>query len=415
MMSELTWYVGVDWGSRKHQVCVLDGAGEVCGERAFAHGGPGLCAMGSWILETVGDVAPATVGVAIETPRGPVVESLLEHGLAVYSINPKQLDRFRDRYSPAGAKDDRRDALVLASALRTDPHCLRRVTALDPQLVELREWLRIRAELMDARTQLVNRMHEMLWRYYPAFNRLVGDELSAPWAQALWRRLPTPAVARRARLSTYAKLLQKHRLRRFDAVALKAQLTEQPPNIERAAASAAETHTRLLTKRLALVAEQLAEADAQIDALLEKLGGADPRSGAVAAADPDEKPRDATILRSITGVGRCVLSTLLAEAGDVLSRRDYRALRSLSGMAPVTRQSGGSRIVTRRLAVNGRLRDAVLDWARVAVQHDAACAAKYAALRARGHGYYRALRSVADGLLRLACAMLRDGTLYQPR
>ena len=110
-----------------------------------------------------------------------------------------------------------------------------------------------------------------------------------------------------------------------------------------------------------------------------------------------------------------MLSTLLAEAGDVLSRRDYRALRSLSGMAPVTRQSGGSRIVTRRLAVNGRLRDAVLDWARVAVQHDAACAAKYAALRARGHGYYRALRSVADGLLRLACAMLRDGTLYQPR
>lgn len=66
------------------------------------------------------------VGVAISTPRGPVVECLMERGLAVHSINPKQLNRFRDRYSSTGAKDDHRDARVLASALRTDPHCLRR-------------------------------------------------------------------------------------------------------------------------------------------------------------------------------------------------------------------------------------------------------------------------------------------------
>jgi hypothetical protein len=32
----------------------------------------------------------------------------------------KQLDRFRDRYSVAGAKDDKRDAMVLADSLRTD-------------------------------------------------------------------------------------------------------------------------------------------------------------------------------------------------------------------------------------------------------------------------------------------------------
>ena len=36
------------------------------------------------------------VGVAIETPRGPVADSLMERDFAVHSINPKQLDRFRD-------------------------------------------------------------------------------------------------------------------------------------------------------------------------------------------------------------------------------------------------------------------------------------------------------------------------------
>ena len=61
-----------------------------------------------------------------------------------------------------------------------------------------------------------------------------------------------------------------------------------------------------------------------------------------------------------------------------------------------------------------RLRDALYHWARVAVQHDPASKAKYAALRARGHGHARGLRSVADRLLAVACAMLRCQTCYQP-
>ena len=95
----------VDWGSQKHQACLLDtaGAGEVLGEREFEHGGAGLSEMADWLLSfTVGNAV--NVGVAIETPSGTVVESLLEHGYAVHSINPKQLDRFRDRLSPGGRK-----------------------------------------------------------------------------------------------------------------------------------------------------------------------------------------------------------------------------------------------------------------------------------------------------------------------
>jgi hypothetical protein len=42
--------------------------------------------------------------VAIEMTQGPVVEALLERGFCVYGINPKQLDRFRDRFTVAGAK-----------------------------------------------------------------------------------------------------------------------------------------------------------------------------------------------------------------------------------------------------------------------------------------------------------------------
>ena len=99
------WFVGVGGGFTEAQVCVTDADGEVLGERAFEHGGQGLSEMADWLLSVAGGEA-AAVGVAIEVPRGPVVESLMERGFVVYSINPKQLDRFRDRISPTGRAGD---------------------------------------------------------------------------------------------------------------------------------------------------------------------------------------------------------------------------------------------------------------------------------------------------------------------
>ncbi len=48
-------------------------------------------------------------------------------------INPKQLDRMRDRFTIAGAKDDRLDAFVLADSLRTDMRFYRFLDPADPQ------------------------------------------------------------------------------------------------------------------------------------------------------------------------------------------------------------------------------------------------------------------------------------------
>jgi hypothetical protein len=75
------------------------------------------------------------------------VEVLLGHGFEVFSINHKQLDCFRDRYFPAGAQDDGRDALVLANSLRTDQHCFRALHLSDPRIIRLRELTRVDEEL----------------------------------------------------------------------------------------------------------------------------------------------------------------------------------------------------------------------------------------------------------------------------
>src|SRR5215468_4382423 len=105
MHKQRKWFAGVDWASQEHVVSLHDDTGTKVGQRKFAHGGAGLSDMIAWLLKAIGGTA-GEIHVAIETPHGPIVEALLERGFNVYSINPKQLDRFRDRFTVAGVKDD---------------------------------------------------------------------------------------------------------------------------------------------------------------------------------------------------------------------------------------------------------------------------------------------------------------------
>ncbi len=408
MTDDARWFAGVDWASQAHQACLIDSGGRIIGERSFAHGGDGLAEFCNWLLAMTGATEAAAIAVAIEVPHGPIVETLLERGFQVYAINPKQLDRFRDRFTVAGAKDDRRDAHVLSDSLRTDRHCFRRLAAEDAIIIELREWSRMTEDLQQERNRLANRVREQQWRYYPQA-LAIGEDLAADWFLELWAAAPMPANATRIRESTVERILKAHRIRRITAAEVLRTLRQPALVVAPGTAEAATAHIRAVAKRLKLVNRQIRDAHRRLDGLCAKL-----------ASDGENLPgqaaeqRDVTILRSLPGVGRIVLATLLAEAAEPLRRRDYHALRTLSGVAPVTRRSGKRCIVIMRQACHMRLRTAVYHWARVAVQHDKLSRRRYTSLRQRGHSHGRALRSVADRLLALACAMLTRRTLFDP-
>ena len=93
---------------------------------------------------------------------------------------------------------------------------------------------------------------------------------------------------------------------------------------------------------------------------------------------------------------------------------DETPIRTLSGVAPVTKRSGKSNIVVMRYAAHARLRNTVFHWARAAVQSDPKSSCRYAALRKRGHSHGRALRGVADRLLQVACILLQRQTMFDP-
>src|SRR3712207_4791885 len=79
-----------------------------------------------------------------------------------------------------------------------------------------------------------------------------------------------------------------------------------------------------------------------------------------------------------------------------------------------TKRSGKTCVVVMRDAAQVRLRQAVFHWARVGVQTDRTCRGRYEALRARGHSYGRALRSIGDRLLGVACVLLQRQILFEP-
>lgn len=401
-------FAGVDWATEKHDVCVVDQAGRVLGERAFAADAAGLAAMADWLIAK-GGAAPERVAVSIEVPHGPVVESLLERGFAVHSLNPKQLDRFRDRFTVAGAKDDRRDARVLADSLRTDRRAYRRLENDDPDVIELREWSRMAADLKREDNALCNRARQQLLRYYPQVLELTGD-VGERWILDLLDAVPTPAEAHRRRRSTVEKILRRHRIRRWTADEVLAVLRQPALTVAPGTVAAATAHLRMVSRRIRLVRRQLAECHSMLDEICERLGSECGGEGR------KNEPRDVEILLSLPGIGRVIAATLLAEASRPLRDRDYQALRAHAGIAPVTASSGkrtGRRAkVTMRKACNPRLRNATYHWARVAAQCDPIWRARYVELRARGHTHGRACRGIADRLLNIAIAMLRTRTLY---
>lgn len=402
--SQADLFVGVDWATQKHDVCLVDANGKVRGERCFKNGGEGLAALVSWLLEHA-DGAAHRLAVAIEVPHGPVVETLLECGLSVFTINPKQLDRFRDRYALAGVKDDRLDAKVLAQSLRTDGPSYRLVDATSPTTIRLRECSRIHDELQQSRRALCNRLDAQLRRYYPQFLDVTNDA-AADWSLELWALVPTPEKAKKTRPKAVETLLKKYRIRRVTATQVLKTLREKPVTVAPGTTEAATDHIELLVAQLSLVNAQLKRTHQRLEACLKAFAEE-------ATPGQSDEQRDVEILSSLPGVGSIVLATLLSEASRPIASRDYHAIRAFAGIAPVTRRSGKTHQVSMRRACNPRVRQALYHWARVASQHDPTSKQRYAALRGRGHSHGRALRTVGDRLLKVACAMLDSQKLFE--
>lgn len=405
-MLTVQWFVGIDWAADAHEVCIVDRAGQICDRREVPHTAAALQTFVDALLaRAAGDSSQVAIG--IEVPRGALVELCVERGFAVYAINPKQVDRFRDRFTVAGAKDDPRDAHVISDALRTDPAAFRPVRLDHPLVIQLREWSRLDDTLRDDAGRLTNQLRDLVYRSMPGVLALcpAADE---PWFWALLAAAPTPAAQQRLSEANLRQVLREHRIRRFSATQVREVLQQPAVFTAPGVVDAVAAHLTLLLPRVELVATQRRQAERELTQLLDRL------ETEVPAVGDQREHSDVAIVRSMPGIGTRVAARLLAEASQPLVDRAYHVLRTWMGVAPVTKRSGRRRrpTVVMRYACNRRLREAAYHWARTGAQKDPGSRAYYASLRARGHSHGRALRSVTDRALRLLMTLLTRGQLF---
>lgn len=395
-------FVGIDWGSKEHAACVVDGEGKVLKQWEFAHSGEAITECVEQLIEMAGGDA-SRLRVSIETPHGAVVESLMDRSIAVFSINPKQLDRFRDRHSVSGAKDDARDAFVLADSLRTDTKLFRPVKLAGAALLELRDMSRLYDSLTAQVLALGNQVREQLQRYYVQLRDL-GQWHDEPWLWDLFEAAPTPQKLQTLRQSDVKAILKRHRIRRYKPLPLVESLQQQQPlTVAPGVAEAASARIAMMLPILRVTHEQRRACEKRLDSVL--------KTPPVKGDADEETHRDAQLLLSVPGLGKHTGATMLAEAGTALQQRDYQDLRKLCGVAPVSKRTGGRKkppTVLMRRACSERLRNAVHHWANVAMQVDPRTRAHYAKLRAKGHTHGRALRGLGDRLLKMLIAILES-------
>ena len=104
-------YVGIDWADDHHQVAITDDSAETLSQFQISHDTAGFAMLREQIARFCS--SPDQVLVALETSRGLLVHELLRCGYWVYAINPKALNRYKDRYVLSRAKSDPIDALGL--------------------------------------------------------------------------------------------------------------------------------------------------------------------------------------------------------------------------------------------------------------------------------------------------------------
>jgi transposase len=385
--------VGIDWADVEHTYCVMDEVGSVATSGSIPHTPEGFAQLVSTIRARVAE--PADVCVALETRQGPLVAALVDEGFTVYAINPKAVDRHRERFRVAGAKSDLRDAWVLATLLRTDRQLYRAIQPDSELAQELRVLTRDRAALVQTRTMLSNQLTAALKAYFPEFLELFADP-DRPVALAVLQAFSTREVLSRTRPQRLAAFLRQHHYPRSDAKAQEIHQRLRQPAF-RMAPVIIRTKSRLalaLVRQLDTLTEQIAAYETEIEQVLRK--------------HPDGELYD-----SLPGAGDLLAARMVGELGDNRERyRDATVAQCEAGTAPITRASGTVRTVHVRRACIHPLRETMWQFAFCSLRDCAWAREYYSRARARGKHHAEAIRMLGNVWLRIIVAMRRDHRPY---
>jgi transposase len=387
------YYMGVDWGDRVHQVYVSDEEAAKVREMKVQETPEGLAEMGCWL--DARRIEEIELWAAIEKPAGRIVDFLLDHGVTVYPVNPKAVDRVRDRFRMSQSKSDGFDAYVLAEFVRTDHAHLRPLRPNSAQGEELKLLTRDQQRLVHQNTRLLHQLKVTLKEYYPRPLEVFSD-LDTQIALDFLKAYPIPAALselKRKQWNRFAK--QKHHLSQARCEELWEKLN-QPQLV------VPEHVVRVKAQLIAVLIDQL-------EVSLKAVKSYSERVKSFFASMPAAK-----LVKTLPGAKTgTIIATLWAELGDAQSRwESFRHLQAEAGVVPATKSSGKSRVVQFRFACNKILRHAAYWLAFGSLNRSEWANHYYRDQRAKGHSHHQALRALGAKWLKIIFVMWRDHKPY---
>jgi transposase len=384
--------LGVDGADQRHAVWVVDESGTKIAARAVSHTAEGRGEWGRDLDE--GRAQGIDLWAAIERPDGRVVDFLLDHGVVVYPVNPKALDRARDRFRQSGATSDPFDARVLADFLRTDHAPLRALPPSSAAAQELTLLTEDGQRHIRQQTRLVNQLTATLKAYYP--RALEVAEVTSALAREFLPAYPTPEALTALTERQGQRWARAHRLPEARAGALWAVL--RPPQLP-VPAHVVRAKARLmqpLMEQLRPVVAAVAQYRKAIDDCFARMPAA---------------PWARTLPIGQHGI---TTPTLWARLGDAPGRwESFRHLQAHAGTVPVTKRSGKPpRVVQFRFACDNALRYVVDQVAYLSRLSSAWARPYYDQQRARGHSHRHALRALGAKGLKIICIMSQRQVPY---
>jgi len=386
----MPFFVGIDWASQAHAVCVIDETARIHWQGSVAHTAEGLAAL----LSRLRRLRPrGALRVALERPSGLLVDTLVDAGLEVVPIHPNALKASRPRYSAAGGKTDPGDAFILADLLRPDGHRFRPLRAPSDETRALRALVRGRDDLVAQRVVLANQLRALLDRFWPGAAAIFAD-VDSPIALAFLTRYPTPHSAARLGEKRLAQFLGQHAYcGRRPVAELRARLRRAPAS--RVGDAEAEASGKVVRALVAVLSPLVAH--------IQQL------SAAIAAALAQHP--DGPLLQSLPRSGAVNAAQILAELGDERARFPTdEQLAAEGGLAPVTHASGKHHAVVFRWACNKRLRQALTTFADNSRHASRWAALVYQRARGRGCRHPHAVRILARAWVRILWRCWQDRT-----
>ena len=389
--------IGLDRSDTKADLCLID---TLTGQRRSVVIDTAPEALWEWLLELRQQYPEARVGLCLEQPAVHLIAFLEAYAwITLHPINPITLQKYREAFVTSRAKDDTRDADYLADLLLSHQAKLAAWAPQDSATRAVQQLVVHRRAVVDERTALSNRLIALLKQYFPQALKLCGDDLWRPLATGFLLKWPSLQAVQKAKP---ASLKQFYYLQGSRSVRL---LEERLGLVQRAVAVTDETvvigsfvlRVQLICRQLQLVQRSVREFDQKI--------------AQAYAGHPDRE-----IFASLPGAGPVLGPRLLASVGAQRERFESAAsLQQYTGVAPVTKKSGGSCYIHRRYLCPKFHRQSFHEYAKESVLWSRWAAAYYLQQRQRGAPHHTAVRALAFKWQRVIWRCWQDRRPYDER